>query len=207
LAFVLVALGAAAVLVGAQARAAQTSLPPLQKIFVWAMGKDAVNVAEVELDLLEELAKHQIAGERASKIFPQGMPASPADAIAQMRAQGCDSLLVLRRVSSVRWESDVPGSSLKSFLAKSAQFLDPKNQAEADSLAPIEVVNASGNAGWEINKGEAVVFDLASQRKRWRGDTQVKSAKDLPQARYYRDVAEKVVLKLVKAGLIPPGRR
>ena len=78
--------GVTAVFAGTKARSAPVAAQPLQNIFVWAMGNDPVNTAEVELDLLEELAKHQIAGERASKIFPQGMPASPDEARVEIAA-------------------------------------------------------------------------------------------------------------------------
>jgi hypothetical protein len=125
-----------------------------------------------------------------------------------MRASGCDSVLVLRRTSTIHFESeDSATSSLHSFLTHRARLLSPKDQLEAGSSAPIEMANVYDNADWEIAKGEAIVFDLASGAILWRGDTSIKTAKDLPQARYYKFVAEKVAHALAGAGLIPPVKK
>jgi hypothetical protein len=184
--------------------------PPRRNIFVWAMGKEPADVAEVELDVLEALAKHNVAGDRASKTFPQGLPASAADAIAQMRAVGCDTLLVLRRRSAVDWETpskERAYSSLQAFLNHRSQFSKPKNAAEIDANVPIEVPNTYGNTVMEIVKGEGIMFDLLTEKDIWRGDTQVKSAKDLPQSDYYKLVADKVASSLTSVGLIPPVKK
>ena len=182
---------------------------PNQSILVWIAGKDPKSVEELELDILSELAKHEVQGQRFSTLFPQGLPTSADQAIEKMRASGCASLLVMRRRSAINW--DTPSkeknlSSLRLFLVHRSQVLNPKNQVESDS-APITVPNLYSNTEMEIVKGEGLLFDISKEKLSWRGDTQIKSAKDLPMSRYYRLVAEKVVSRLADAHLIPPGKK
>jgi hypothetical protein len=202
--FILIAMMVAAPLKADAPAAAPSRL--IQKPLVWALGKDPANVAQVEMAILDVLAKHNIPAERFSKLFPQGTPESVSEALATIGAQGCDSLLVIRKRSTIQF-SPQKTPSLRSVLAHGSRLLKPKNQVEADDAAPIDVSNAAGNAGWEIVKGEGIVFDLKTEKMIWQGDTQVKSAKDLPLARYFQKVAEKVADSLTAAGLIPPANK
>ena len=78
---------------------------------------------------------------------------------------------------------------------------------EAEAAAPIVVANAYGNADWQIDKGEYLVFDMTSLKLLRRGDSAVKSAKDLPQSKYYQLVADKIIDMLAKDGLVPAGKK
>ena len=78
---------------------------------------------------------------------------------------------------------------------------------EADADGPIDVPNTYGNTELEIVKGEGLVFDLASEKKLWQGETQVKTAKDLPLGKYYERVADKIDAELTGAGFLLPSRK
>ena len=186
----------------------QISTRPLQAAFVWALGKDASGAGDAELDIQEELIKHGVAGERSAKLFPKGMIGAADSILDRIRTTGCDSVLVVRRTSTIHWESeDSETHSLHSLIAHRAQLLNPKDSLQANATKPIAVSNIAGNADWEIVEGEAIVFDLKSGRIMWRGDTQIKSAKDLPQAKYFQFLAEKVAAELETAGLIGPAEK
>ena len=179
-------------------RAARTIHKPL----VWVAGKDAASSAQVEIDILDVLATKGVAAERFSKIFPQGVTQSATETIAAMESEGCDVVLVLRKRTSIHFAAKQGTTSLRALLAHGARGLKPKNQVESSDTAPIQVSNVSNNAGWEIVKGEGLLFDLATEKQIWSGDTQIKSAKNLPSSRYFRKVAEKVVDEMASAGLI-----
>jgi hypothetical protein len=182
----------------------QVSTRPLQAVFVWAIGKNTGDIEDVELDIQSELIKHGVAGERSVKLFPKGMTGTADHILERMRTTGCDSVLVVRRTSTIHWDSeDSDNSSLHSLIAHRAQLLNPKDSLESTTAAPIVVSNITGNGDWQIVEGEAILFDLKSGNQLWRGNTQVKSAKDLPQSKYLHDVAEKVAQVLEKAGFIP----
>ena len=184
--------------------------PPLKKVFVWVVGKDPANIRQLELDILEDLANHEVGGVPFSDVFPQGLPPSPAEAIVRMQSTGCGWLLVVRKRSTIQWESSSPNpaqSSLTAFLSHSSRAIKSKNQVEAAAEVPIDVANTYGNTELQIVKGEGIVFDLATEKMLWRGETQVKTAADLPLAQYYQRVADKVDAELTAAGLLPPGKK
>jgi hypothetical protein len=179
----------------------------LKIVFVWALGKNPDTSKEVELDILTNLAKLGVSGVSAGKLFPNGVPESSADVISAVRAQGCDSFLAVYRTSTFRWDTDPKEHTLKSFLARRGKILNPTNEVETENAAPIVVANTYGNANWEIDKGEYLVFDMTTLNLRRRGKSSVKSASDLPQSKYYQLVADKVVERLTHDGLLPAAKK
>src|SRR5882724_4523788 len=84
---------------------ALTPAPPsIQKILIWVKASDPTTVTELELDVMQALADHHVAAEAFFKLFPQGISGSVSETVAQMRASGCDALLVMRRIPAIRWE-------------------------------------------------------------------------------------------------------
>ncbi len=185
------------------------ALQPVKKFLVWVVSPDAQVEREVELKLLEVFADRQVGGTRFSDLFPQGLPASRSEAIERMRSSGCDALLVLKRRGSIRWSNSRSNesSTLSAFLKVSGQASTPAPTIE--TIVPVassvdSPFDSHSRGTLEIVKGRATVFDLATEKRLWEGNSEVKASQNLPTTLYHRRIAATVAEALTKAGLLRP---